>query len=279
MDVQKSYDRIIQWQTEREQKRREVEDSICRELDEASDKIIKKLQKVNSEIDNYLKCGVDSITNKMELTDKYCNRREGFILKEIERIEKHLKGSHFELAPGVPENEEDLIDELNLQKAMSYRVIDRVLFSITEGLAPDFTLMSQSLIFRTVYLEIYRNNETYLLQGIPSDVVNVVRMGREFLSELREQEGGYLDGPDTWEVYAPKVQDWWVETALPTIYGGGCEEWIDAIPATREEMKEWGKSEISRMENFPEMYDLISLANKMTYEVSNQLNLSKITSL
>lgn len=281
MDVQKSFERITQWQSERERRMKDVEDSICKELDEASDKILRKLKKVNSEIDNYLNLGVDPISNKMESAQKYCDRREDFILREIKRIEKYVKGGNLNPIPEETQNEENLNvgASISLQQAVSYRIIDRILFSITEGEAPDFTLMSQSVLFETVYPDIYRNSGSHLLQDIPQDAVNLIYKGREFLLGLRDQEERYLDKPELWDVYAPKVQTWWTETALPMIYGVSCEGWVNVAPATHEKMQQWEVSEFSKMVNFPEVYDLITLANKRTEEVRNHVNLSKITSL
>ena len=282
MDVQKSFDRITQWQLERDQRRKDVEDNICKELDEASDKILKKLQKVNTEIENYLKWSVDPISTRIENAEKYCNVREDRIVKEIARIDSYLaKINKNDQKIEVEFEQEQCVDltDNQLLQAFNYTIFDTILFSITKGQAPVFTLISQSVLFETTYLGILRGFDSYILREVPQGAVAAIMQGRAILDELRDKEERFLDDPELWDVYAPQIQAWWTNSALPLIYGDRDEDWDNITFPSHEEMNRWSANEYSRMKYFPAIYDLVELAKVKAMEVSKHFNFTKLITL
>jgi len=282
MDVQKSFDRITQWQLERDQRRKDVEDIICKELDTATDKLLKKLDRFNTEIDNFLKWNFDSVSSKVEGAEKYCNVREERIVNEIARIDRYLaKSNKNDQKTEVESEQEQVVDltDKQLLQAFNYTIFDTILFSITKGQAPDFTLISQSVLFETAYLGILRGFDSYILQEVPQGAVAAILQGRAILEELRDKEERFLDDPELWDVYAPQIQAWWLNSALSLIYGDRDEDWDNITFRSHEEMQRWSANEYSRMQYFPAIYDLVELAKVKAMDVSKHFNFTKLITL
>ncbi|MFZ9244481.1 MAG: hypothetical protein ACO22S_05190, partial [Burkholderiaceae bacterium] len=162
---------------------------------------------------------------------------------------------------------------------MSYTVFDTILFCITQGSSPDFTLISQSALFELVYENISRGYSSYLFEEVPLSSLAVIHQGRGILEQFREQEDRFLDEPDLWEVYAPQIQGWWRNTALPLVFGERDPDWDKATFPTHDEMMRWKEGEFSRMNYFPAVWDLVELAKERAVEVSDNFNFKPLLAI
>lgn len=162
--------------------------------------------------------------------------------------------------------------DIRLLQAFSYTVFDTILFAITRGNAPDFTLISQSALFDAVYTNISRGYDSYLFKEVPPSAVAAIYQGRSILEELRQKEDRFLDEHDLWDVYAPEIQQWWLNVALPLIFCDRDEEWDKLSLPTYEEMQLWNDGELSQRQHFPAVADLVELAKSKAVEVSDNFN-------
>lgn len=175
-------------------------------------------------------------------------------------------------------DQNDIVDTKTLQ-ALSYTVFDTILFSITKGSAPDFTLISQSALFETVYINISRGYDSYLFSEVPASAKVAIIQGRSILEELRDREERFLDEPDLWDIYAPQIQDWWINCALPLIFGERDPDWDNTVLPTYDEMQRWKSNEFSQRQFFPAIMDLIELAKDKASIVASSFNFNELLSV
>jgi hypothetical protein len=276
MDVAKSLSKIEQLIEQRDQKMQEFEDTIEEQIAIVKRKMIGKLERVNEEIDNYFKWYGDAPLRKVESVIAYCDNRNQKIEAELRKIREFLSIGERSSTEGVTAETTTKQHDHRLLQAFSYTVFDTILFTITQGTAPDFTLISQSVLFETVYLNISRGYDSYLFQEVPASAKAAIIQGRAILEELREAEDRFLDEPDLWDRYAPPIQQWWMNTALPLIFCDRDPDWDHVTLPTYEEMQRWKESELSRRLNFPAVFDLIELAKDNAVAVSDNFNFKQL---
>ena len=66
-------------------------------------------------------------------------------------------------------------------------------------------------------------DENYYLTEVPSSAEEVVRRGREFVRQFREQEHISVLDPTGWQVLQPILHEWWTRDGLALLYGQGYE--------------------------------------------------------
>lgn len=267
-----SLERIKTLKQQRDDRLREVEKAINDDLEDLTNKMIGKIKRIEKEIDNLFHWYLDPVERKISGTVAFCAAKEDKIEKEIAKLERYLN-----LGGGIAPKSQSAgervdVTDVKLLQAMSYTVFDTILFTITRGSAPDFALISQSALFETVYANISRGFQSYLFQDVPLSAVAVIHQGRSILDDLRSREERFLDEPDLWEIYAPEIQKWWVNTALPVIFGERDPDWDTAVFPTHDEMKTWTEGEFSQRKHFPAVADLIELAKERAVDVSDTFN-------
>lgn len=272
VDVEKSLQKIENWIADRDRSIERLSTVLNSETETVINKIVQKYERISAEVDNFLKWYGQSLDTKPGNEINNVLRKNQLIEAEIEKIKRQIGGGvvkateHGETAP------ETKSVDVRLLQAFSYTVFDTILFSITQGSAPDFLLISQSALFETVYVNISRGFESYLFSDVPPSAVAVIQQGRGILEDLREREDSFLDEPDLWEVYAPEIQKWWVNTALPVIFGERDPDWDTAVFPTHDEMKTWTEGEFSQRKHFPAVADLVELAKERAVDVSDTFN-------
>ena len=93
--------------------------------------------------------------------ERESKRKERDLLREIERLKK--------LSADRPAQQENLE---GLEKAKTLAIFDSILFGIenwsADGqTAPDITMVSQSVLFPTVYERVMKGNEDYFVEKVP----------------------------------------------------------------------------------------------------------------
>ena len=170
------------------------------------------------------------------------------------------------------------VDEREIQKASTICILDTILFAIenwtTDGqTAPDVTLASQSVLFSVVYDKVMSGDSDYYLDKFPVISMEVIRRGREFVKYIREDSPVALTTEDVWNKYAPQLQEWWINDALPLIFGARDDGWIDEEVYTYEEMIKWRDMPQSRLLDFPKVSDGMDLVARHMENIREQIGL------
>jgi len=238
---------------------------------------IKTMENTVSVLSNRLKLLEEQHQSLIDKRGESFERYKRVLLEKLERVES--VGDDVDTTTQSNENDKKVEVDIKLLQSLSYTVFDTILFSITKGSAPDFTLISQSALFETVYLNVSRGYDSYLFQEVPVSAKAVIIQGRSILDELRETEERFLDEPDLWNVYAPQIQKWWVDTALPLIFGERDPDWDKVVFPTYDEMQRWKESEFSRRQFFPAVTDLIELAKDNAAKVADTFDFKQLLSV
>ena len=152
-------------------------------------------------------------------------------------------------------------------RASTLAIFDSIVFAISnwsnEGdAAPDFELACQSILFPVIYERVMKGEDDYYMEEVPSTAYEVVAMGREFVKHLRNICNASLVDEKAWETHAPSVQRWWVNDALPHLYGARADEWAEDKPFSLLEVQEWKAQPAARALHFPLIFDGYELVEK-----------------
>ena len=246
------------------------------------DECLTQLRARNRERETQLEKNIVSIRSKMAdvlvgaeeykvAVDREADRRERELLKHIEVLEKQ---------PGRQPAQQENLE--GLEKAKTIAVFDSILFAIenwsSDGqTAPDITMVSQSVLFPTVYERVMRGNEDYFVEKVPASATEVVRRGREFVQHIRDVSVAPLSDPDAWESYAELVQQWWIRDALPLIYGARDPDWEEDKQFQHVEIMEWREQPASRALDFPLIFDGMELIDRYRDQIRDSTGLPDFT--
>ena len=203
--------------------------------------------------------------------ERESKKRERDLLREIERLKKQSA-----VQPAQPENLE------GLEKAKTLAIFDSILFAIenwsADGqIAPDITMVSQSVLFPTVYERVMKGNEDYFVEKVPVAAYEVVKRGREFVKHIRDVSVAPLSDPAAWESHAELIQQWWISDALPLIYGARDPAWEDDTLLTHVEALEWREQPASRALDFPLIFDGMELVDRYRDQIRDSTKLPDFT--
>lgn len=241
-----------------------------------------QLKARNRERETQFEKNITSCRTKMEevrvAADEYkdtierdAKRRERELLRKIEKLEKN--------AGGQAAQQENLE---GLEKAKTLAIFDSILFGIenwsADGqTAPDITMVSQSVLFPTVYERVMKGNEDYFVEKVPVAALEVVRRGREFVKHIREVSVAPLSDPDAWSAHAELVQQWWIQDALPLIYGARDPDWKEDKQFQHVEIMEWREQPASRALDFPLIFDGMELIDRYRDQIRDSTGLPEFT--
>ncbi len=184
--------------------------------------------------------------------------------KKILSLEKKLEEARAKNP--TRELQGDTVDALD-PKASTLAIYDSIIFAIsnwsTEGdTAPDFELACQSVLFPTIYERVMQGEDDYYIEEVPSSALEVVKRGREYVKMIRETCSASLVDTEVWESYAPMVHEWWINDALPLLYGARAEQWDTDTPLSLLEVQSWKQQPASRALHFPLIFDGMELVGK-----------------
>jgi len=193
--------------------------------------------------------------------------------KEIEELKAKLESMSFE----EPEPEDP-----SLVKAQTVAIFDSILFAIenwsTDGdTAPDFSLACQAILFPLVYDPVMNGNSHYYLRKVPDSALEVVKRGREYVKFIRDTCQVGLTDPTAWSQYVPMISKWWVNDALPLLYGARDDVWERSSPLTLEAIVSWRDQPASRPLDFPLVFDAMDLLDRHGDEIREKTNLPQFT--
>lgn len=241
-----------------------------------------KIRKM-AEIDNDLNLKMDELKQicgdvKPQMDAYFANRREH---------EQYIARRELRECQDLLEEERKLVRQLkqqlavaelpqdgSVEKAKTLAIFDAIIASIsnwsTDGqTAPDIELIFQSILFPLVYEPVCRSNEDYYLQEVPRIAFEIVKRGREYVAHLRQEFPSFINTKESWEKYAPEIQNWVINDALPLIYGARDENWQIKKAYKFASMLVWHDEPHQRIMDFPLVYDGMELVAQRSEDIKS----------
>jgi hypothetical protein len=200
---------------------------------------------------------------------------------ETKRLQKKVKELEEKLAGYGEVTALKAVNSVEVSKAKTIAIFDAILFNISNwskqgDTAPDFELISQAVLFPSVYERVMNGDEeAYILEEVPPVALEVVKRGREYVKYFRESCPLSLVDPPTWEARVTEVQQWWVNDALPLIYGARDEVWEEDTAFTLPEMIAWRDYPANRALSFPLIFSGMECVEKYRDEIRDDTGLPK----
>ena len=177
---------------------------------------------------------------------------------------------------------ETVQEDPQLVKASTIAIFDSILFAIenwsTDGdTAPDFTLACQAVLFPMVYDQVMNGNQHYFLRRVPDAALEVVKRGREYVKFIRNVCPVGLTDPATWENHIPMISSWWINDALPLLYGARDAAWETDSILSLDSIIVWRDQPASRALEFPLVFDAMDLLDRYGDSIRDTTKLPDFT--
>lgn len=239
-------------------------DSILGDIRKLEEDFVARVRKLEEHA-NRMSMAVDRIAKGVEAykahTDRASNSEVRKLRKQIAQLEEQLDGA-------VNGAKKEAANRDQIRKAKTLAIFDAILFNISNwsidgDTAPDIELASQAILFPAVYERVMMGEQdAYVLEEVPDAALEVVRRGREYVKYFRQLCPLSLVEPGTWERHAATVQEWWVNDALPLLYGARDESWDGDSPYSLAEMIAWRDFPANRALGFPLVFDGMELVER-----------------
>lgn len=166
----------------------------------------------------------------------------------------------------------EVADDGSIEKAKTLAIFDAIIASIsnwsTDGqTAPDVELIFQSILFPLVYEPVCKGNEDYYLQEVPSIAPEIVKRGREYVADLRQRCISLINTKESWTEFAPEIQEWIVNDALPLIYQARDDDWQIKKAYPFGAMTVWRDEPHQRIRDFPLIFDGMELVARRSEDI------------
>ena len=212
-----------------------------------------------------IESGLEKVSGAADEFAASCDRERVRETRALQLVIDELKKN------GSVMSSEPEVDLTSIAKATTLSILDSIIFAIgnwsTDGqTAPDVELACQSVLFPIVYEPVMRGESDYFIPTIPISALEVVRRGREFVQDLRESCDLMLTVPEVWSERALDVQIWWLNDALPLLYGAR-DEWDIEECFSLSEILEWRDMPASRALHFPLIWDGMELVKEHSNEI------------
>ncbi len=241
---------------------------------------------------------IDIPTDKLKATAAKCEKlllaveKMQMLTAEVQTmhasvLEKQLKDANNKIAELTAKLENMTLEEPEpedptLVKAQTIAIFDSILFAIenwsTDGdTAPDFSLACQAILFDLVYAQVMKGNSDYYLRKVPDAALEVVKRGREYVKFIRDTCQVGLTDSTAWSQYVPMISMWWVNDALPLLYGARDDTWSKSTPLSLESIISWRDQPASRALDFPLVFDAMDLIDRHGEEIRSRTDLPQFT--
>ena len=210
----------------------------------------------------------DRILISVAAYKKQCERSSN---TQVRKAERRIKELEKQLKAGGVQSRDDT-DIAAIARGRTLSIFDTILFSISNwstagDAAPDFELISQSILFPVVYEQVVSGNEDYILDSMPACALEVIHRGREWVRHLRQNCDRSLVDPVVWAQYQNSIVQWWLNDALPLIYDVRGEDWDDIEPFSQQEMIAWRDFPAQRPLSFPLIFDGMETVTRLRNEI------------
>ena len=230
---------------------------------------IRKIEEASEKIDEMFARVESSLTTFKYRTERSANA-------ELKRAQIRIKDLEEKLQNPNSTNVVDSKASATMAKAKTIAIFDAILFnicnwSVTGDTAPDLELASQATLFPAVYERVMDGKEpAYLLDDIPECALDVIKEGREWALFLRGVSGVSLTNQLVWDEHIKSVSRWWLDKALPMLYGSRDTYWEYDEPFSLQEMLAWRDYPAARPLSFPKIFDGFELVSQHFNQISDE---------
>lgn len=221
-----------------------------------------------------------------EFAKKAAQEADLIFEKREEYVNIRLKGKKAELDKLIADangtTARVAADQVALARAKTFAIFDSILFAIenwatNDSPSPDFTIVSQSVLFPIVLQKVSRNDEDYYLTEVPPGALEVVRRGREYIQQYRKDDKITMLDPNVYPIVQAELQDWWTRDGLALLYGATDPDWQREDPFTLEQMTRWRTMEAARPLEFPLLFDGMELVQRYGDEIREETGLPEFS--
>lgn len=212
----------------------------------------------------------DAVAYFDEVTEEMRKDREKELLELRAKVSEMTTGAEFS------------VEDPAIAQASTIAIFDSIIFAIenwsSDGdTAPDFSLACQAVLFSTVYEPVMSGNTDYELKRVPFSAIEVVRRGREYVKYLRTNHTAAMTDPGVWNLNIKLVSDWWINDALPLLYGARDEAWERSSILSLEDIIVWRDQPASRALQFPLVFDAMDLVDRFGNSIRDTTGLPEFT--
>jgi len=237
-------------------------------LEDLVDGRIRQMRKTLSSFRDLEAGFASSIDSYKEATDRIARKSIRDLQGQIEELKKH----------GIPKQPSQEVNQAEVKKASTLAIFDSIIFAISNwsidgDTAPDFELGCQSILFPVVYERVMKGDSDYFIEQVPPSALEVVKRGREYVKAFREECEASLVDQDAWNQHAESIQQWWINDALPLLYGCRADIWDEDSPLSLVEAMEWRDQPASRALHFPLIFDGMELIEKYRDQIRDSSGL------
>jgi hypothetical protein len=200
------------------------------------------------------------------------NQKFEDLMDEVERYKYSLDVDTVKVTPRQIE-EPDETPEENLDIGGTIGIFDILIRTMSKD-ADDFRLACESILFPTVFKRVVDKDQFYFLDAIPDSAAIVIKQGRETLEWLREEFDTHITDPSAWPIASDLISHWWLNTALPLLYGVRDARWDEDKPFTYSEMESWRDSPGDRATQFSTIFSGYEYLRIHKDEIDTKLGLS-----
>lgn len=205
-----------------------------------------------------------------EAIDQYRQGVEREVRGELRELKR--ENEQLQKLAGSRERTTASVNKADTDRAATLAFFDSLVFAIgnwsNDGqTAADCELACQSILFPAVYEQVMQSNSDYYITEVPSVALEIVRRGRQYVKHIRTSCDASLVDQGAWDDFAPVLQEWWINDALPLLYGARDPAWEEIQPLTLIEMTEWRDMPASRALHFPLIFDGMELVKKHGDEI------------
>ena len=236
---------------------------------------LRALHKENDHVQNQVNKTRQKLDDAIVNLDKIRGAAEAYKIaleREAKREVRGLNARIKELESKAPIQSSVVASKTDIDRAATLAFFDSLIFAIgnwsNDGQsAPDCELACQSVLFPAVYEQVMSQNEDYYITKVPAVALEIVRRGREFIKHIRSSCDASLVSENAWNEFAPILQEWWINDALPLLYGARDPAWEEVQLLTLAEITEWRDMPASRALHFPLIFDGMELVKKHGDEI------------
>lgn len=236
------------------------------------------------------KAAYDRLQSDVEKLEDQCHKQLELIAEIAKRYPLIVNNAKRKAQHAVDELESqfghtiveyDSVEQEAIAKARTVAIFESILFAIenwaTDDVpASDFTPVAQAVLFKTTYIPVMKGNSDYYLDEVPFTAIEIVKRGREYVKGFRAQSQTPLTDPSV-RIVAQEYQSWWVNDALPLIYGARDPDWETTTPYSSEEMELWRSTDMDKTTHFPNIFDAFELTRKYGDEIRESSGLPQFT--
>ena len=243
-------------------------EGLMSEIRRSKDNHLAELTRIEKKYSMFTNAQQKVITAERQLVARKLKEKD----KLIEKLELEIKQLNEQLVDQTKSSRTADLEDYKAKQACSLAIFDSILFAMEEWAvddspATDFRLVSQALIFKLVYEPIMSGGDDYFIESVPVVALEIVRRGREYISSIRKNHAGAITSPRVWNEVAPLIHEWWVNDALPLLYGARDDAWSETEPYSLEQMMVWYNQPASRALDFPLVWDGFELVSKYGDEI------------